>query len=218
MNSSWENLYRNNKHHSIWPWTDLISEVKKLNIKGKIALELGCGMGANIPFLISEGYTYYGIDSSQTAITHNINCFPNLKDNLIVCDFTRNIPFDNEFDLIFDRASITHNDNKGIQSCIENISKKIKESGYYIGIDWFSKNHSDYGDGIELETGTKTCINSDQFKGTGDIHFFDQEEINHIFHSNNLKVIKMEEKIYQDIQNKENIRKRASFNFVAIKQ
>ena len=41
----------NKKHISLWPWSDLISEFKSLNINKKInILEIGCGSGANIPF------------------------------------------------------------------------------------------------------------------------------------------------------------------------
>lgn len=217
MQTAWEILYRENQHHSVWPWTDLISEVKKLKIKNNTVLELGCGMGANIPFFISEGHNYFGVDASQTAILYNKKKFPLIEGNIKECDFTKEIPFKNKFDLIFDRASITHNDNESILKCLNTISQKINSKGYFIGIDWFSKNHSDYCDELEMEAGTKSSVNSAQFKGTGKVHFFDRQEIKEIFTKNNLTIIKMEEKIFYHFIDDKNISKRASFNFVAVK-
>lgn len=216
MQENWDNLYKNNRHHSIWPWTDLISEVKKLEIINKNCLELGCGMGANIPFFIAEGYEYYGVDGSATAIHFNSTRFPEIKENIKICDFTTEIPFDKEFSLIFDRASITHNRSEDIEKCIELIGEKISSGGYFIGIDWFSKSHDDYINSKKSIDSTIDKIESIQFSGVGKVHFFDQKQIVNLFKKNNFSVIKMEEKsINQTIGN--DIKSRASINFVAIK-
>ena len=51
----WEQTYKNGKQLSVWPWTKLISLVKRhTDIKQSMrVLELGCGVGANIPFFVS---------------------------------------------------------------------------------------------------------------------------------------------------------------------
>lgn len=216
MQENWDNLYKNNKHHSIWPWVDLISEVKKINIKLDAALEMGCGMGANIPFFIAEGIEYFGIDGSPTAIQCNTDRFPNIKENLKVCDFTKEIPFDRKFQLIFDRASITHNDMFAIKSCLEIIANKTMEGGYFIGIDWFSDNHIDFQKGDISSQGSRKNITSEQFRGTGVVHFFNKNEIISLFEVNNFTIVKMEEKtIVNSLSN--SCDKRCTFNFIAQK-
>ena len=216
MEENWEELYKNNKHHSIWPWSDLISEVKKLSFKIDAALELGCGMGANIPFFLQEGIEYFGVDGSKTAINSNQNRFPKIKDNLKTCDFTKEIPFDRKFQLIFDRASVTHNNATAINSCIEKISQIMPEGGHFIGIDWFSDKHADYQTGGTTEDGTKININSTQFQDTGTVHFFNKKEIFSLFEKNNFTVTKIEEKSIEDALSA-TPRKRCSFNFIAVK-
>ena len=65
----WEKLYKNSKHISVWPWNDVIKIIKKnYKNKNKNILELGCGIGANIPFFIQEKFNYTGIDYSKNAI------------------------------------------------------------------------------------------------------------------------------------------------------
>jgi ubiquinone/menaquinone biosynthesis C-methylase UbiE len=69
----WNKLYINNKHMSVWPWSDLISLVNKfskntLKNKSSKILELGCGAGANIPFFLKQECSYYGIDNSEFII------------------------------------------------------------------------------------------------------------------------------------------------------
>lgn len=57
FSKEWDNLYRNNQQMSIWPWSDLISYIKRYTegVSGKSILELGCGAGANIPFFVRGG-------------------------------------------------------------------------------------------------------------------------------------------------------------------
>ena len=91
---SWEKLYQNKKHTAVWPWNDIVSLTNKyINRKNISILELGCGVGANIPFLITITKKYYGIDYSKTAINFLKKKFPLIKNNLIAGNFTENIPF-----------------------------------------------------------------------------------------------------------------------------
>jgi len=54
FSKEWEICYREKKQMSLWPWSDLISYVMrycKPTSNYFNVLELGCGAGANIPFL-----------------------------------------------------------------------------------------------------------------------------------------------------------------------
>lgn len=113
FSDEWDSIYKDNRQLSIWPWTDLVSLVKRyIKYEGEIKiLELGCGAGANIPFLSSlENASYCGIEGSEHIVGQLNEKYKSCNNVKIVCgDFTKEIPFQYEFDLIVDRSSITHN-------------------------------------------------------------------------------------------------------------
>ena len=64
FSNKWETCYKN-KTHSMnnWPFSDLVSYVMRFSKPGKSkirVLELGCGSGANIPFLLSKWNQFRG--------------------------------------------------------------------------------------------------------------------------------------------------------------
>ncbi len=200
FSEEWNHAYEKNTNLSTWPWSDLVSYVKrftKLDKNSKV-LELGCGAGANIPFFLSLGVQYYAIDGSNIAITELSRRFPELKDRLIVGDFTEEIPFSESFDLIIDRSSLTHNSTTAISNCIDMIEKKLTSDGMFIGIDWFSTQHSEYDDGEKIDDNfTRFNFQSGQFKNIGIVHFSDKQHLQNLFKKFNFfilehKIIKKE--------------------------
>ncbi|MFZ2136467.1 MAG: class I SAM-dependent methyltransferase [Xanthobacteraceae bacterium] len=98
---------------SEWPWSDLVSLVHrhaKPENGYRRVLELGCGAGANIPFLQSLGMDYCAVEGSSFIVARLRARFPEIAANIVVGDFTRKIPFTSRFDLVIDRASVTHHD------------------------------------------------------------------------------------------------------------
>ena len=61
--SEWDDIYAGGRQMTRWPWSDLVSAVKRYtpNLNGKAVLELGCGPGANIRFFQDEGAAYHGL-------------------------------------------------------------------------------------------------------------------------------------------------------------
>lgn len=150
FSKEWEEAYKNNTQMSVWPWSDLVSyiyrytDIKKRRLR---VLELGCGAGANIRLFDELGADYYGIDGSATIVEMLHSKFPGDKYpsiNLAIGDFTKDIPFEGSFDIIFDRGALTHNTTESIKSVSKMIARKLKADGLFIGIDWFSTNHDDY--------------------------------------------------------------------------
>jgi hypothetical protein len=142
---NWNLLYESGRHNSVWPWTDVIVKVLQ-HVRppsGARALELGTGPGANIPFCLGIGVDYYGIEGSKAAVDQVLERFPTLEGKLIVGDFTKEIPFDVEFDFIIDRGSLTHNDAEGIKDALSLVNDCLKAGGMIIGVDWFSTEFSD---------------------------------------------------------------------------
>ena len=216
--NSWEELYKNQKHKATWPWTDIVAltnkYIKKRNI---LILELGCGFGANIPFLITISNKYYGIDYSKTAINFLRKKFPLIKNNLIVGNFTKEIPFTKKFDLIIDRSSITHNTNNKVVDCIKTLKNVMKNNSIYIGVDWFSNK-------INLDN-KKNIKNVDKFtksnfsgilKNTGVAYFTSEKKIKDLF--KDFRILHLEEKIINRKLPKKHNNYYVSWNIVVSKK
>ena len=89
FSNEWEDIYFDNVHMSIWPWSELVSYVSRYgkDIKNyNTVLEIGCGAGANIPFFLNRKNEYYGIDGSKIIIDQLKKKFPNIETNLISCE------------------------------------------------------------------------------------------------------------------------------------
>lgn len=207
---AWESIYKADLHMVKWPWSDVVSDVMLLKPTPDLKiLEIGCGPGANIPFFLDIGVDYYTIDASEIAVNKVKSTFPSLKHKVACCDFTKEIPFDVSFDLIIDRASMTHNDTESIKRCISIIKSKLNKNGKYIGVDWFSNEHSYAKSSVSIDRYTlDKCIGF--FEGIGPVHFSDQDHILNLFLDFNC--LKLEHKInYQKIPSK---KKFATWNFI----
>ena len=218
FSTRWNNAYEKNTHLSVWPWPDLIRNVMKyagpFNNKFRV-LELGFGAGANIPFFISLNVEYFGIEGSEVMVESLKRKFPQLKNNLIAGDFTQNIPFSGNFNLVVDRSSLTHNTTHGIENCLNQIYEKLIVGGKFIGIDWFSTLHSDYQKGDEgADTFTRTDYQSGQFANIGNVHFSDKAHLLNLFKKFKIHILE-HKKIQTEIPTNNHVF--ASWNFVAEK-
>jgi SAM-dependent methyltransferase len=218
FSKEWDDQYRANAHMSIWPWSDLVSYVlryappKSASCK---VLELGCGAGANIPFFRHLDVDYYAIEGSEFIVRKLWGTFPDYKSRIATGDFTQDIPFDGPFDLVVDRASLTHATTSGIQNALKMIRVRMNPGGMYIGIDWFSTMHSDSGTGSPREDEhTRVDATEGQFAGLGVVHFSDQEHLIDLFSGFRMQI--MEHKVVRrEIPSDEHVF--ASWNFVAVK-
>jgi len=177
--------YKSGKHLSVWPWSDVISLVSRykhtLRTNAKV-LEIGCGAGANIEFFKQLNIEYFGLDGSNSIISSLKLSFPELQENLIACDFTKTLYFDGPFDLIIDRASLTHNDDSAIRRTIKNLRPLLTKNGKFISVDWFSNKHCGFTSG---ESGpdkfTRCNFTKGSLAGTGNAHFSDRDNLLEIF-------------------------------------
>lgn len=190
----WNAVYSDNKHLSIWPWSDLVSYFNRyaqpFSPKTRV-LEIGFGAGANIPFFESINVDYSGIEGSQTICNAVALNFPNLAQKLFIGDFLTH-DFSEKFDVIVDRASMTHNSTSAIKKGLSHLADYLNPGGKYIGIDWFSTKHSDYLIGDIVDEYTRTNISSGSFAGIGNVHFSDENHIHELF--KDFEIISLEEK------------------------
>ena len=201
FSKEWDDVYKNQKHLSVWPWTDIVSyymRYVKPALEGRMPkiLELGFGAGANIPFYKSINADFYGIEGSKTIVEKIKNEYKEYASNIICNDFTKEIPFSEKFDVIIDRASVTHNDTATIIKTISMVKDCLVKNGIYIGIDWFSTSHSEFNSKAEIIDKNTKVFTEGYFHGLGKVHFSDEKHIREVF--KNFKIIKMEHKIHTD--------------------
>ena len=222
LGQEWDALYSTGKHDNSWPWSDLVSlyfryfKLLDLQESGPKVLELGSGTGNNFRFWSSQKADYFGIEMSNSAVEICVERFPELRDKLDVKDFSQ-LDFEIEqFDIICDRASVTHCNNSAVKNTIQSSFKSLKKGGLYFGIDWFSKNHSDFQiPSHQVDSNTRSDFMAGQFMGLGQVHFVNREEILGIF--KDFEIIELTEKIVSKHFPAENYHQLASWNVVARK-
>ena len=218
FSKEWDDRYSENTHMSNWPWSDLVSYVKRyIDIQSNSnILELGCGSGANIPFFLSLNANYHGIDGSSTIIEKLKQKFPQLKNNLAICDFTLELPYDKTFDLVVDRAALTCNTTNGIKNCLDLIFDKLSPNGLFIGIDWYSTSYFEFNNGKNAgDEFSKTGFGDGNFANTGIVHFSNKKHLEDLLEKFNIKIL--EHKIIKNpMNNKED--DFASWNFIVQKK
>jgi SAM-dependent methyltransferase len=215
----WEERYTQQQHLSIWPWTDLVSLVMRYCRPTRPdckVLEVGCGAGANIPFFKWLDVEYFGVDGSGEIISRLVREFPELSPRLVVADFTKALPFDDSFDLIVDRASLTHNSTTNIRQALELILERLKPGGHFVGVDWFSTRHSEFSMPTKaVDDYTRRGFTEGQFAGLGNVHFSDYEHLNDLLQA--FEIIVLDHKLIERVK-PEASHSLATWNFVARKR
>lgn len=195
----WDNLYKDSKQMSRWPWSDLISllyRYKKEFQDGHV-LEVGCGAGANIPFFVSENINYHGIDQSPTIIQDLKERYPNLAPNLSTQDMANMDP-SLKFNLIFDRAALVHNNLEAIKKSIDLIWRNLNPGSLFIFCHWFASDSGYLPWGEKITEGEETyrSFSTGPFQGLGTVHFFSFNELKQLF--KDFEILEMGKVIYQD--------------------
>lgn len=201
FSNEWEEVYKRGMHNSIWPWSDVVSMFHhyfKGDRTGLKVLELGCGAGANIPFFASLGISYFGIEGSGMQVEKLRHKY--MKNggsiNIVQGDFTKEIPFNEKFDLVLDRSSVTHNSTEEIKDALRIMNGRLNRGGYYFGIDWFSTNYDMFSDEslqYEVVDSNTRIFQTGYFAGLGSVHFSDEGHIRSLFEG--LEIVECWERI-----------------------
>ena len=86
------------------------------------------------------------------------------------------------FDLIIDRAAVTHNSTEDIQRVITLAMNALKPGGRYIGMDWFSTRYEDYASvPSEVVDDNTRIFETGDFAGDGRTHFSDGTHLRDLF-------------------------------------
>lgn len=222
--SEWENIYLAGKQIMRWPSSELISAyfrhkdhlpIRNIHQQIKV-MELGFGTGPNLVFFKSLSADIYGLEISPTAYKIALDYFPELSESLHLGSFEDLDKVSSDFDIIYDRAAVTHAPRKIIQNTINKAFRALRPGGLYFAIEWFSTNHSALKTKSEyVDIYTRRNFEYGQFYGLGSVHFSDKDEILRIFKQFN--ILEMKEKIVTNNMQKLNEDKLATWNIVAKK-
>ena len=220
--SDWEKTYSAGKHVNSWPWSDLISlyfrhrsllESQELPAR---VLELGFGTGNNYPFWHSLQMEYFGIEFSSSAVAICLGKFPELQDRVQTGDFSFLESTPDKFDIICDRSSVTCGNSQQVLETIPKSYEALRKGGLYFGVDWFSKNHSDFESPCTyIDDNTRSDFVTGQFVDIGQIHFTDRVDMLKIFQD--FEILELTEKIITSHFPDEGTHQFASWNIVARK-
>tara|TARA_B100000886_G_scaffold335220_1_gene291960 strand:- start:2136 stop:2714 length:579 start_codon:yes stop_codon:yes gene_type:complete len=130
----WEDSYSSNQlqNKNQYPSEEVIHflmhKFSKSKDKSKInILELGCGWGNNLKFLKDQGFSYVGVDFSESAIKH---CKKYHK-NVYCCSIDQ-LPFKSDkFDIVLDRMAIQHNPMNIIKKTFLEVKRVLKDNGFF---------------------------------------------------------------------------------------
>ena len=201
----WEDRYYKGQVLNRYPFDAIVTFVMrnfaKLDRPSVKILDLGSGGGNHTIFLAKEGFCFYAIDYSQSAINHTRNILNNMEVNFgeeqLVCGDFVNLPFeDNFFDGIIDRQSLDQNKYSNIEKIVGEIYRTLKVGGLYFGIN-FSEGDPNSQFGEHLGNNDYSNFTQGTFKGLGHRHFFTQEEVKKLF--SNFEMVDFKVKKVQSI-------------------
>ena len=219
FSAAWDTAFQASTHISVWPWSDLVSYVNryaKAPDGYQRILELGCGVGANIPFFLRSGVDYCAVEGSQAAVARLHEAYPQLREKVVLGDFTRSIPFAGPFDLVVDRSALTCNATDAVRHGLKLVFERLRTGGKYLGLDWFATDHQDARAGDEVDPHTRTNLSSGLLADLGAIHFSDQSHLLDLFRSTGFRVDRLEHKV-SEVTFPENRGKSAWWHVVATK-
>lgn len=205
----WEQQYRDKgfKSQREYPNESLIAFIKGNCKPGDKILELGCGSGANLWFLVKEGHNAYGIDYSDTGIKY---CEKMLKKWGVKAKIKKanmlKLPYNNdEFDFIADVVSIQHLLFKDHLACLKEVYRCLKKGGklfsYHLGENSISYSHGG-GKLIDKNTIDNISDSTKPLANNGMTCFLSRNDAYNLLYKAGFKNIKID-KIIRSYNNQE---------------
>jgi SAM-dependent methyltransferase len=142
FDKNWENnIYKKNRQINNYPSEWVVSNTYKYIIKKNNCLDLGSGAGNNLYFFLKYGFKNIdSIEGSDTACKIQRKKFKNNKKiKVFNLDFNKFKFKKDNYNLILDRGSITHNKFNDIKKILSKISKSLKKDGYFFSVIFSSQ-------------------------------------------------------------------------------
>jgi SAM-dependent methyltransferase len=135
----WEEMYEAGRALNRYPWDVVVNFVHGYAPRERprqtvTIAEVGCGTASNLWFAAREGFTVAGIDGSAAAIEYARERFvaEELKGDLRIGDFAE-LPWPAEhFDLVIDRAALTHTSRSTASAAIAEVRRVLRPGGRFL--------------------------------------------------------------------------------------
>jgi len=145
-------------------------------------LEVGCGAGNNLWFAAREGFRVTGIDASFSAIEYAKSRFARegLEGDFYVGEFS-DLPFAEEaFDLVIDRAALTHTGFSVAELAVEEIHRVLKMGGRFF-FNAFGVKHTSCTSGHCGPNGVICDVQEGTLMGVGQVCFYSRRDLERLF-------------------------------------
>jgi len=133
MRKQWDKIFKKYGKFFTKPQEDIPKIVKLFKERGvKRVLDLGCGSGRHMVYLVKHDFEVYGIDISPQGIKIAREWLKKekLKANLKVGDVYKKLPYQNDFfDAIISTQALHHNKIENIRKLIKEIERILKPGG-----------------------------------------------------------------------------------------
>lgn len=161
-------------------------------------LEVGVGQGANIWFLLNEGFDVYGFDISKSAIEKLKNFLKekNLlpedhEKRFLVVDMREEFPFKLDFDIIIDSATTLCSTYTEHFKIYENLYKALKNGGIF-WLFHILKGSWGYGTGNLIDKDTFDNTSEGPLKDQGVIYYADICDLINILQTASFQIVSKE--------------------------
>jgi SAM-dependent methyltransferase len=184
---NWDKIYAQNKQINTYPFSDVVSLVKNYKrMDDETVLEVGCGTGNNLAFLVETGLKVTGIDYSKHAVAiakqflNNKGLVADIIQESILTHCQMN---KGKYDIILDRASSCYGTIEDAYTNWDAMIDALSDGGLIISYKYSTK-HPDYldpkypVDNFYKRTKSEFSMNS-TFHNQGDIHFANKTDISY---------------------------------------
>jgi SAM-dependent methyltransferase len=126
---SYNDIYKAGLELNRYPSDILVSWVFNNKFSsGLKCLDIGCGYGNNLRFLLENGFDAVGIDNSEFVINLIKNEF---KDRVFIKSIISTNFNDKSFDILIDRQSIQHNSVNDLVAIYNECQRLLKDDGFF---------------------------------------------------------------------------------------
>jgi len=192
----WDDVFAEKGKYFTTPHPDMERLANLFSEKGvRRILDLGCGTGRHLLFLLKKGFEVYGLDGSPNGleIAKNWLSEENLASELTCQKIEREFPYKNNFfDAIISIQVIHHNLMKDIVFTVNEIKRVLKTEGFiFLTFPLRQAFYVKKKNMKKVEIGTYIPLTG-QEKGLPH-HFFTVAEIKKVFNAFNLSEIYIDE-------------------------
>ena len=191
MNDIWENIFTGQSWGK-YPGEELIRFIARnfycAKQRDKIRIiEIGCGPGANLWFLAREGFSFVGIDGSESAIRQaaerlDSECPGWRERGELHVGNVGNIPYEDEtFDAVIDNECVCCNDFESSLKIYDEAGRVLRQDGK-IFVRTFATGTWGEGTGVKIGSSAWLCSEG-PLQGKGLARFTQFEEISKLLRS-----------------------------------